>query len=356
MPTFDIVKKSVPSNSFRVNKIRGMFDFDAPNIEERFTGVIDDLPAWSIGLIYGNSGTGKTTIAKQLFSDHLFNGAEYNAASCVDDMPADVSHERIVSTFNSVGFSSVPSWFKPYSVLSNGEKMRVDLAYAILSDSELFAFDEFTSVVDRTVAKIGSYAIQKAVRKTKKKFIAITCHEDVRDWLLPDWTFCTNSMVFSDLSGQKKNRPGIEIEIRKIAPTERDEVWRIFRKHHYLTHNLNKGCCAYVAYCNGELAGFLSVIHFPHPKARNIKKVHRLVILPDFQGVGIGKIVLDKCASFFEGYRYTITTSNPALMYSLKRDSSWFCYDYGINAPHGGTLKAGKFGQKRRVTSSWEKH
>jgi len=85
-------------------------------------------------------------------------------------MPKNKSVEDITSAFNSVGFSSPPSWLKPYSVLSNGQKMRVDLARAILEDNQLFVFDEFTSVVDRNVAQIGSFAMQKAIRKTNKKF------------------------------------------------------------------------------------------------------------------------------------------------------------------------------------------
>ena len=98
--------------------------------------------------------------------------------------------------FNSVGFSSPPSWLKPYSVLSNGEKMRVDLANSLLQNKEIIIFDEFTSVVDRNIAKIGSYAISKAVRKQNKKFIAVSCHDDIIDWLEPDWVFCTNNMQF----------------------------------------------------------------------------------------------------------------------------------------------------------------
>lgn len=90
-------------------------------------------------------------------------------------------------------------------MLSNGEKMRCDLARAILSDDELFVFDEFTSVVDRNVAKVGSFAMQKAIRKQKnKRMIAVTCHFDVEDWLLPDWVFNTNDMTFYLCEAQKK--------------------------------------------------------------------------------------------------------------------------------------------------------
>ena len=94
--------------------------------------------------------------------------------------------------------------------------MRVDLARAMLESNELFVFDEFTSVVDRNVAQIGSFAMQKAIRKTQKKFIAVTCHHDVRDWLLPDWIFDTDTMTFQKFEGQKKNRPDINFEIYEI--------------------------------------------------------------------------------------------------------------------------------------------
>lgn len=205
MPTFDIVKETKASSSFRVESIIGKFDLQSKNIKERFTGEISLPNEWSIGLIVGKSGTGKTTIAKELFPDSYTTTFDYYGDTILDDMPDSKSVSEITSAFNSVGFSSPPSWLKPYSVLSNGQKMRVDLARAMLSDDELFVFDEFTSVVDREVAKIGSYAMQKAIKRTNKKFIAVTCHYDVEDWLLPDWVFETDSMTFRKV-GKKKDQ------------------------------------------------------------------------------------------------------------------------------------------------------
>lgn len=204
MPTFDIIKEIKPNKTFRVASVMGTFDLQSENIKEHFQGEIKIPENWQIGLIVGNSGTGKTTISKHLFPDSYITTFEYNAESVLDDMPKECSVEQISKTFNSVGFSSPPSWLKPYSVLSNGEKMRCDLARAILSNNDLFVFDEFTSVVDRNVAKIGSFAMQKAIRKTNKKFIAVGCHFDVEDWLLPDWVFDTNTMTFRICEGQKK--------------------------------------------------------------------------------------------------------------------------------------------------------
>jgi len=197
MPDFDILREYVPGVSFRVDAVRAMFDLRAETIQERFSGKIDmESRDWNVGVIYGASGSGKSTIARELFPDNYINAYEYAAPSIIDDMPKECDVKTITSAFNSVGFSSPPSWLKSYSVLSNGEKMRVDLARAILENRELIVFDEFTSVINREVAKIGSAAIQKAVRKMKKRFIAVSCHDDILPWLEPDWTYCTNDHSF----------------------------------------------------------------------------------------------------------------------------------------------------------------
>lgn len=207
MPNFNIIKESTPSDSFRVNSIKGQFDLHIKNVKESFLGNIDiENKEWNIGLIVGSSGSGKSTIAKELFSEFVINEFDYKAASIVDDMPINKSTEEITKAFNSVGFASAPSWLKPYHVLSQGEKMRVDLARAILEDNDMFVFDEFTSVVNREVAKHGSYAISKAVRKSGKKFIAVACHSDIIDWLEPDWIYDTDKRKFFFLPKDGKDQ------------------------------------------------------------------------------------------------------------------------------------------------------
>lgn len=197
MPNFNIVKDVKPNNTFRVNSIVNNFDLDIEHIQENFVGNIDiEDKEWNVGLIVGSSGTGKSTIAKECFPNHYIKGYEYKEKSIIDDMPKNKSIKEIEKTFTSVGFASPPSWLKPYEVLSNGEKMRVDLARSILEDKEVIVFDEFTSVVNREVAKTSSYAISKAVRKQNKKFIAVACHKDIIDWLEPDWIYDTDEKRF----------------------------------------------------------------------------------------------------------------------------------------------------------------
>jgi ABC-type ATPase with predicted acetyltransferase domain len=337
MPNFNIVKEVKPKKSFRVSSVIGKFDLQTEHIKEHFEGQIDLDDNWQIGIIVGSSGSGKTTIAKELFPDSYITDFKYNAETILDDMPENKSVDEITKMFNSVGFSSPPSWLKPYSVLSNGQKMRVDLANGLLKDKDLMVFDEFTSVVDRNVAQIGSYAVQKAIRKTKRKFIAVSCHNDIIDWLLPDWIFNTDSMTFQKLEGQKKNRPEIKFEIYN---TRDKTIWKMFAK----------------AFVNEQLAGFISILHFPHAKVKNIKRVHRLVVMPDFQGIGIGVRLLEYIGKKYinNKYRYRITTSAPSLINYFKNNVNWLCSSYGRKKNHGGTLKVGKFGSENRITTSWE--
>ena len=167
-------------------------------LEKRFVGAlpVEDFD-WKVGVIVGRSGSGKTSIAKQLFPDAYTKGFEYKSKCVLDDFPEGLETSEITRMLCSVGFASPPDWLKSYDCLSQGEKMRVDIARALCMPQKTIVFDEFTSVVDREIAKVSAFAISKAVRRQKdKQFIAVTCHYDVVDWLDPDWVFCTDTMEF----------------------------------------------------------------------------------------------------------------------------------------------------------------
>lgn len=206
MPNFNIIRKNNVKKTFRVAQVMSDFDVKLEHSNEQFTGNIDLPENWNIGLICGGSGTGKTTIVNELFKDNIITSFNWTDESVLDNMPKDISTKDIEKMFYAVGFGSVPSWLKPYKVLSNGEKMRVDLARALL-EKDFIVFDEFTSVVDRQVAKTACIAINKTIKNTNKKFIAVSCHKDIIEWLQPDWLFDTDEMkqVFQLAHDLKKN-------------------------------------------------------------------------------------------------------------------------------------------------------
>lgn len=194
---FNIEKHNKVFMSDRVKEVMTDFDIKVEHSNEVFEGNIEiENEDWNIGLIVGGSGTGKSTIAKELFKDSYVKEFHYDTRSVLDNMPENCDIREIELAFTSVGFSSPPCWLKPYSVLSTGEKMRVDLARAILSNDEMIVFDEFTSVVDREVAKTCSLAMQKQIRRLGKRFVAISCHKDVVEHLSPDWIYDTDQKCF----------------------------------------------------------------------------------------------------------------------------------------------------------------
>ena len=165
----------------------------------------------------------RSIVGQKLISLICTNGIRSRVFSVT--FPAELNPREIGAALCSSGFSEPPSWLKSYSVLSQGQKRRVDIANALCLPQQLVVFDEFTSTIDREVAKIGSYAISRAVRHHPgKQFIAVTCHFDVLDWLEPDWVYNVDTAEFIDYSNVKKNdvtRPSIFQCINAVYPCGR---------------------------------------------------------------------------------------------------------------------------------------
>ena len=307
----------------RVLQMSGMFDLP-PAEESRLTWDVD-LPIesrdWRIGLIVGPSGCGKSTIAREMFPGKVCDQFDWpQDQSVLDGFPASLGIKEISALLSSVGFSSPPSWLRPFGVLSTGEQFRVTVARALAESPDLVVIDEFTSVVDRTVAKIGSSAIAKAVRGSNRRLIAVGCHYDVMDWLQPDWTYQPANGEFAWRSLQP--RPEIPLEIARCGRGE----WRAFKNHHYLSGELTASARCFVGRIDGREACFGAVNHFPHPKSSGWKE-HRFVVLPDYQGVGLGNRLSEYIAALFAstGKPYRGVTSHPAYVHHRLRSPLWKC-------------------------------
>jgi len=183
----NITKKLVHSNHFNTKWVMNRYDLDVNLYEKNWNFEFKFPDKWEIGLIVGNSGSGKSLIARHLFEtvyqDQVISNVDIPLVEAmgIHDM------KDIINALTHVGMGSTPEWITPYKYLSTGQKMRADLAFCLLNDKEKIVFDEFTSVVDRQVAKVISHSISKAFRKKQKQFVAITCHHDVEEWLEPDW-------------------------------------------------------------------------------------------------------------------------------------------------------------------------
>ena len=170
----DLVLQTPISRSSRARQLEAVFDVPAAERSKvEFHGNIDlESEPWQVGLIVGPSGSGKTRISEHLFG--VQKPLEWAGASVIDDFPKDLPIQTVTDTCKAGGFNTSPAWLRPHAVLSNGERFRVELARHLLSDADPIVVDEFTSVVDRQVAQIGAHAVQKYVRRTGKKFVAVS--------------------------------------------------------------------------------------------------------------------------------------------------------------------------------------
>jgi GNAT superfamily N-acetyltransferase len=349
MPSVDVIVECPVHDSFRVQQVAGMFDVPlTEKATERFQVELPDASEeWQIGLIVGPSGSGKSTIARRAFptapgfAGGLYTAAEWPADRAVVDCFGQLSVRRVVDLFTAVGFGSPPSWVKPYHVLSGGERFRCDLAQALAlgyrlpdvgyrqvepsgreptadSQQPLVVFDEFTSVVDRNVAKVCSAAIAKGIRRGHLpcRFVAVTCHYDVAEWLEPDWVL---DMAAGELKRRRLRRPTIELAIHRcrMAP------WQLFKRHHYLSGSLAVGARCYLTTWEGIPVNFCATL--PVITKKNHRRFTRIVTLPDYQGIGIGMRAVAAVAALHraEGLRINVTSSHPALIRHCRRSLLW---------------------------------
>ncbi len=325
MTSFQIARTVPIVRTPRVMQLEGMFDLPRASASTvAWSGRIplDEHP-WSIGLIAGPSGSGKSSVARELFGPAAFADFDWpHDKSIVDGFPDELSIREVTSLLSSVGFSSPPAWLRPFHVLSAGEQFRANLARALAAAGGTVVVDEFTSVVDRTVARVGSAAVAKAIRRkggTSFRFVAVSCHDDIIEWLDPDWTFVPATGAFQ-WRLERRRRPPIELEITRIHRS----AWKLFKPHHYLSAELHPSAKCFAAFFEGRPAAFTAAMAFPHPH-RSGWREHRTVCLPDYQGVGIGNAISEFVASLFAalGKAYSSVTSHPAMIRHRLRSPVW---------------------------------
>lgn len=267
---------------------------------------------FSIGLIVGPSGSGKSTLLSDFGQEEAIEWNPHKAV-CSHFDTANDAQERLAA----VGFNSIPSWLRPYYVLSNGEKFRADLARKLKTGAVV---DEFTSVIDRNVAKAASVAIRRYVdEKGLKNIVFASCHYDIIPWLQPDWVFDTSTGSVTTRGSER--RPEVILE---ILPCSTD-AWTLFRDHHYLSGDLNKSSRCWIAVWNNEPVGFSANLALPSGYLKNAWKGHRTVILPDYQGMGFGVRMSEAVGEIFlaEGKRYFTKTAHPRLGEYREASPKW---------------------------------
>lgn len=326
MQTYELILTSEPSNSFYCKKACDSLDI---NIEEKLSHEFkisgDFKNDFDIGLIVGASGSGKTTIAKHIFNKEIKQILN-EEIPVIEQFNEKYSYDERANFLNSIGLSQVTCWIRPPKTLSNGQKFRAEIALQIAnSDEDIILIDEWTSVVDRTIAKIMSNSVQKFSRKFKRKIVLISCHYDIIEWVSPDWLLDCNKQEYFNYRGLPYRRTEkIEFTIKECDKTS----WKNFSKYHYLSKKIPGGTnYFYGLFLNEEQIGFQCFSNYV-PKVLGKKTIYhfnRTVIHPDYVGIGLGLKLINETSKDMKskGFRIMGKFSSIPVFKSLSKDKKW---------------------------------
>lgn len=352
MKNFTIYHRCDDFTTYRAERVKSLFNVDSgANVDITAQLPVDEQD-WKIGVIVGASGTGKTSLGRAI--GELYTPTWPHDAPIIDAIQSNDAHafNDVTGALAAVGLGSVPSWLRPFHVLSMGEQFRANLARLVCEAPTFAVVDEFSSVVDRQIAKVGAGAFAKAWRRTGGQVVLLSCHDDILDWIRPDWVFSTNTGELT--RGWVRQRPNIVVEIQQTS----QGYWPLFEPHHYLKLPPMVGQTSYVAFVDGQ-----PVAHVGFSTRPGLVEARacRLVVLPEWQGAGIGMRFLNHlCAMWRRGdNRYhkpmptLFHTSHPGLAMALRRDPKWtqvsanLCGDNKARSIRTLAASAAKNGQRK---------
>ena len=279
---------------------------------------IPELPHDGIVLIVGTSGSGKSTILRSL--GELKQPAVDNTCNTIENFSTPERGEELLL---ACGLRSIPTWFRSPATLSNGEYHRFEMAISL--DQGLATIDEFTSVVDRDTAKSLALSIRKFYdrRGTTEPLYIASCHRDIVEWLDPDYVYDTDLCVLENRRSPfcMGARPELTLTIQSTSAN----YWPMFSRHHYLDTAISKSAHYYVLLLGNKPIGFHAAIHSTNRDIHSYWRGHRTVILPEFQGMGLGTAFSDAIAEMYvsKGMRYFSKTAHPSFGEHREKSPLW---------------------------------
>jgi ABC-type dipeptide/oligopeptide/nickel transport system ATPase subunit len=327
---------SEPTNTFRCIKAANSVDLDLTKKLKHSIDIDVDFPEqWSVGLIVGASGSGKTTLAKHLYGNDCFQEILDPSKPVIEQFDKALSYDECVNYLCSVGLSQVPCWVRPAATLSNGQRFRAEIALQLAQANEkISVIDEWTSVVDRTVAKVMSHAVQKHARRVNRQLVLCSCHYDVIEWLQPDWVIDCNTQEFRRLLRGARSEK-LEFTIKEID----SKSWKYFNKYHYLSDKLAGGHNYFFGLFHNDVQiGFQAFSNYvPHRKGTTmILHFNRTVVHPDYVGFGLEMRLIDETSAIMaaRGFRIMGKFSSISVYKSMIKNPKWVLRDENIVTSH----------------------
>jgi len=267
-------------------------------------------------LIYitGDSGGGKSQLLRALGKHLSENGQTVRSFAEATAEPEEViiegvggSPEEAMEALGRAGLSEAFLMVRRFDELSDGQRYRYRLAKLLSAEADVYLIDNFCDSLDRVMARVISYSVQKWARRKGAMVIVATPHHDLLEDLNPDTVvvkgFGDEAQIrYRDVSS---TRFSFEEEI-VIEEGTREDLEKLER-FHYLSGDLVTKriyrmrllgeTIGVAAYTSPHLRLSARSKLFPEYAAktpetaqsvnRDIIRLSRVIVHPKFRGVGL---------------------------------------------------------------------
>lgn len=116
----------------------------------------------------------------------------------------------------------------------------------------------------------------------------------------------------------KGQRKKIQLTVRRVEASVFYSCG--FAQHHYLTTKINKSCKCLLFEWNRVPVAFAAILNSPRGNCRWAMSMSRLVVLPDYQGLGLSTVIFNFCGGIVKSlsddkhdYHFYIKTAHSKL-------------------------------------------
>ena len=290
---------------------------------------------FTILAVLGRSGVGKTATLRNIQPDtsKWINNIRWKMQLPVITQ-VHSNPEEAGKLLNAVGLRSMPVWLLAYKDLSTGQQARAHMTRA-LTNSNVSVIDEFGSTIDPLTRQCMAYTFQKAVRARDRSVVVAVNDERILPFLKPDRVFDANSGDW--IPGMVHSKVPICMTLKLLDTPTATSLWKRFKYEHYLSNVMQLACAAYGVYLKSpmlpdvtEAVGLVVLNCLPgwnDPKQsqENTRIMHRLVIDPSVQGIGLGARSADLVGGMCKkaGLDMLLHTSHKSMQSHLSRSPLW---------------------------------
>lgn len=235
--SFRPVRRSLSTG--RVADLFGIGDEEADHIVA--DNVALDVRPGDLVLFSGPSGSGKSSLlraaATELGAIDAM-GLELPKLPLIDALTGPF--EERLNRLSACGLSEARLLLRTPAELSDGQRYRFRLAYALGLGAPALAADEFAAYLDRTLARVVAFNLRKLITRSGTGLLVATTHDDLTADLRPDLHVrCYGDGIirqYRDESARASRPISFNSELRIEEGTRAD--WPAFAKWHYRSHSV----------------------------------------------------------------------------------------------------------------------